>query len=58
MGRVSGHFVLNAQRCVAIKATLARAVCRGAGRSGASIRRWMGGSDGFAGMSGVGYRKL
>ncbi|WP_299718916.1 hypothetical protein [Caballeronia sp.] len=35
-----------------------RAVCRGVDRSGASIKRWMGGSDGFAGMAGVGYRKL
>jgi hypothetical protein len=35
-----------------------RSVCRGVDRSGASIKRWMGGGDGFAGMAGVGYRKL
>jgi hypothetical protein len=36
----------------------ARAVCRGVDRSGAWLKRWMGGGDGFAGMAGVGYRKL
>jgi hypothetical protein len=60
---------LNAQRCNGRRALEAvygdktngvglRAVCRGVGRSGASIKRWMGDDDGFAGMAGVGYRKL
>jgi hypothetical protein len=50
--------VQNAALCVEKRLALDRAVSRGAGRSGASIKRRMGGSDGFAGMAGVGYRKL
>jgi hypothetical protein len=33
-------------------------VCRGVDRSGALLKRWMGGGDGFAGMAGAGCRKL
>ncbi|WP_165085157.1 MULTISPECIES: hypothetical protein [unclassified Caballeronia] len=69
--RASGHFVLNAQRATglgrqALEAVYGgdnepRSTARGMSRSRTvrrRLKRWMGDGDGFAGMAGVGYRKL